>query len=98
MSQLNCNGAIERPRLTDLRDSGAIEQDADIVVFVHRDEVPNPGSHLKGDNEGIELTPPDRAPTPPIAAHCKLFVSTSLNVVALHEHRAGPTKTWLGRF
>lgn len=46
-----------KPRLSDLRDSGALEQDADIVAFIHRDPKPQTGGE------------PDRGATLIVAKH-----------------------------
>jgi len=50
--QLN-KGRTNTPILADLRESGAIEQDADLVAFIYRDEYYNPDSEKAGTAEVI---------------------------------------------
>jgi len=76
----------KRPMMSDLRESGAIEQDADLILFIYRDEVYNPGNTEKHGEAEIIVAKQRNGPT-------GLVKLTFLGKHIRFENRADP-----GRF
>jgi len=53
----------KRPQLSDLRDSGSIEQDADVVIFIYRDEYYNPETSERPNIAEINVAKHRNGPT-----------------------------------
>lgn len=86
VSQLN--RAVElrkdkRPLLSDLRESGAIEQDADIVLFLYRDEYYNPDDHRTQNLAEVLIAKHRSGPTGKV-------LTTFAKEYTLFRNHAGP--------
>ncbi|USE79007.1 replicative DNA helicase [Cupriavidus gilardii] len=80
----------KRPQPSDLRDSGAIEQDADVVMFLYRDEVYNPDTTDKGICEvDVAL---NRQGQPGRVALAYIGAQTRFETLATNWHPAPPKR------
>ena len=71
----------KRPLLSDLRDSGALEQDADVVLFIYRDEVYDPDTEDKGIAEILVR----KHRNGPIGDRCLVFLVQFAKFADLHK-------------
>lgn len=55
LSQVRRESEGKQPNLADLRESGSIEQDADVVIFLHRERQAGPGEQAEPRNVDTEL-------------------------------------------
>jgi replicative DNA helicase len=76
----------KRPQLSDLRESGSIEQDADMVMFLYRDEYYNPETDRKGITE-VLIRKHRHGPTGTIELH---FNPAQMRFSDLEKRREAP--------
>ena len=88
-------GGSKRPQLSDLRESGAIEQDADIVLFVYRE-------NYYIQNEEPKETDKNYSPEKHDKWEQRMQATRHRADVIIGKHRHGPTGTvklgWQGEY
>jgi len=77
----------KRPRLSDLRQSGELEQDADIVMFVYRPYYYNRDDHSLKDQSEIIIAKARKAETGYVKLHVDLNISTFFDYAPPHADR-----------
>ena len=81
----------KRPLLSDLRDSGAIEQDSDVVLFVYRDDVYNPNTQFPNIAE-IIIAKHRSGPTGVASVYFKKSLAQFVNLEVKRTYSPGDTK------
>lgn len=97
LSQLSrsCEGrADHRPMLSDLRDSGDIEQDADVILFLYRDEYYYPDTEKKNTAE-LNIAKQRNGPTGTIALTWMPRSTTFRSAAGFRETKEAPPKEWV---
>jgi replicative DNA helicase len=70
----------KRPMLSDLRDSGSIEQDADIVMFIYRDEYYNPDTTERPNIAEVHVAKHRHGPTGQVDLYWHAKLATFRNL------------------